>query len=89
MTSTTTPDRSQELRALLGPSELSRYLGVPLGTLANWRYEGRGPAFLRVGPHVRYRSEDVATWVEEQLADNPPVTPPHARTTPRLRAAAR
>jgi excisionase family DNA binding protein len=65
----TTPDRSQEPRNLLGPSEVSRYLGVPLGTLANWRYQGRGPAFLRVGRHVRYRAEDVATWVEEQLAD--------------------
>jgi excisionase family DNA binding protein len=85
----TTPDRSHGLGDLLSPSELSRYLGVPLGTLANWRYKGRGPAFLRVGRHVRYRAEDVATWVEEQLADSPPVTPSHACTGPHLRAAAR
>lgn len=89
MTSMTTPGRPKELTALLDPSELSRYLGVPLGTLANWRYKGRGPAFLRVGRHVRYRSEDVASWVEEQLADTPPVTPRHARATSPLRAAAR
>jgi excisionase family DNA binding protein len=89
MTSMAAPDRSQKPRALLSPSEVSRYLGVPLGTLANWRYQGRGPAFLRVGRHVRYRSEDVATWVDEQLADNPPASPPHARATPHLRAAPR
>jgi len=82
-----TPDRAQEPRALLSPPEVSRYLGLPLGTLANWRYQGRGPAYLRVGRHVRYRAEDVATWVEEQLADNSPVMPSHARTAPQLRAA--
>ena len=71
MTSTTTP--SQALEALLNPTEVSHYLGVPIGTLANWRYQGCGPAFLRVGRHVRYRSEDLTAWVEAQLVDNPEV----------------
>lgn len=54
---------------LLTPEDVSEYLGVPPGTLANWRYQGRGPAFVRLGRHVRYRAVDVAAWVESQLSD--------------------
>lgn len=57
------------LADLMSPVDVSRYLGVPSGTLANWRYLGRGPAFLRVGRRVRYRTIDVTAWVEAQLAD--------------------
>jgi predicted DNA-binding transcriptional regulator AlpA len=53
--------------ALLSPTDVSRFLGVPCGTLANWRYQGLGPKYLRVGRHVRYRHEDVAAWVESQI----------------------
>ena len=89
MTSTTS---AQELDALLTPAEVSHYLGVPVGTLANWRYQSRGPAFLRVGRHVRYRTEDLAAWVQAQLAENlsrPPDTVGHARSGRHLRSTAR
>ena len=91
MTTTTTTTTTQALDALLNPTEVSHYLGVPIGTLANWRYQGRGPASLRVGRHVRYRLEDLATWVEAQLADNPGVSADIQRHGPssRLRTAAR
>jgi excisionase family DNA binding protein len=52
------------------PADLSEYLGVPTGTLANWRYQRRGPIFVRIGRHVRYRSEDVARWLGSQAADS-------------------
>ena len=58
------------LADLMTPLDVSRYLGVPPGTLANWRYLGRGPAFLRVGRHVRYRDADVTAWVDAQLSDH-------------------
>lgn len=57
------------LGRLLTPAQVSEYLGVPLGTLANWRYLSKGPAFLRVGRHVRYKSADLARWVDCQLRD--------------------
>lgn len=53
--------------ALLTPGQVSEYLGVSAGTLANWRHRGRGPSFLRVGRHVRYRSGDVASWLDSRL----------------------
>ena len=55
--------KQQSLSVLMDPTEVSEYLGVPIGTLANWRYQGRGPAFVRVGRHVRYRAEDVGEWL--------------------------
>jgi helix-turn-helix protein len=64
---TTTATVPHTLADLMSPIDVSRYLGVPPGTLANWRYLGRGPAFLRVGRHVRYRAADVTAWVEDQI----------------------
>ena len=48
------------------PSELSELLGIPTSTLANWRCAGVGPAYFRVGRHVRYRPADVDAWLDGQ-----------------------
>lgn len=42
-------------------------LGVSPRTLANWRTQGIGPAFVRVGSvHSRtlYRVDDLAAWLD-------------------------
>lgn len=52
---------------LMTVQELARYLGVPVGTLYQWRYRREGPAGFRVGRHVRYRRADVQKWIEQQL----------------------
>jgi excisionase family DNA binding protein len=52
---------------LMGPGEVSALLGLPVATLANWRCAGKGPPFLRVGRHVRYRRRDVDTWIDAQV----------------------
>ena len=44
------------------PTELGSYLGVPLGTLADWRYRGVGPRFFKCGKLVRYARAAVAEW---------------------------
>jgi len=61
------------LAPLLTPEQVGAYLDVPLGTLANWRYQGRGPTYLRVGRHVRYRAQDVTEWIDH-LAHHRPVS---------------
>lgn len=65
----TTTSAASDSLVLMTPSDLSEYLGVPTGTLANWRYQGRGPAFVRLGRHVRYRAEDVLDWISGQVSD--------------------
>jgi hypothetical protein len=49
-------------------AEITRIFGVRITvkTLANWRSEGVGPEFMKVGRHVRYRGADVARWAAAQ-----------------------
>jgi excisionase family DNA binding protein len=62
---------------LLHAIDVSLKLGVPRATLANWRSAGKGPPFVKVGRHVRYRPEDVDQWVERQVVEpREDVTPP-------------
>lgn len=49
--------------------EVAGYLGIPEQTLAQWRYLGRGPRFIRVGRYVRYRWTDIANWLEENASE--------------------
>jgi len=53
-------------RQLGKPNEVAEYLGIPPKTLTQWRYNGTGPRFSKVGRHVRYRWNDVEKWLDEQ-----------------------
>ena len=56
--------------SLLTPGEVSELLGgIPEKTLANWRSQRKGPLFIRVGIHVRYRREDLDAWVIQRVGD--------------------
>jgi len=44
--------------------DLARHLQVSPNTVYVWNYKGTGPRAVRVGRHVRYRAEDVETWLE-------------------------
>ena len=48
--------------------DLAEFLGIPVNTLYQWRSKGYGPQGRRIGKYVRYRPEDVETWVEQQGA---------------------
>jgi excisionase family DNA binding protein len=51
---------------LMTVEELGEYLGVPVGTLYQWRVKGYGPRGARVGRFVRFRRVDVEAWVLAQ-----------------------
>ena len=36
---------------------------APCSTMAHWRCEGRGPAFIKVGWRVAYRGSDLDDWL--------------------------
>ena len=40
-------------------------LGRP-STLAHWRSEGRGPAFIKLGSRVAYRGSELNAWLAAQ-----------------------
>jgi excisionase family DNA binding protein len=48
--------------------DVSDYLGVPAGTLYQWRHRGLGPPAVRLGKHLRYQPAAVQAWVAEQVA---------------------
>lgn len=63
------------------PNETARYLGVAMGTLANWRASGKGPPYVRLeGGNVVYLREDLEAYRASQR-----VVPTAAST--RLRSA--
>ncbi|WP_430869263.1 helix-turn-helix transcriptional regulator [Demequina aurantiaca] len=41
-------------------------LGVPEQTLYGWRTQGKGPRGIRLGRHLRYRAQDVESWLDSQ-----------------------
>jgi predicted DNA-binding transcriptional regulator AlpA len=50
---------------LIRPSDIADELGVSVGNLAQMRFLGTGPAYIKVGGKaVRYRRSDVDAWIE-------------------------
>lgn len=55
---------------MLDEEASSKYLGgVPEGTLRQWRYLGKGPAYVKIGRHVRYRRADLDMFIAAQRVD--------------------
>jgi predicted DNA-binding transcriptional regulator AlpA len=51
----------------VGEIQAAHLLGVSRKTLRNWRYQGKGPPYHKLGARVRYRLGEVTQWVREQL----------------------
>lgn len=51
------------LPVLLTPREVADLARVSTKTLSNRRHMGQGPAFVKAGSVVRYRSADVLRWL--------------------------
>ena len=51
-------------QSLISPNEAAQWLGVKPEVLAQWRYRGIGPAFVRFNERsVRYRPTVIREWV--------------------------
>jgi predicted site-specific integrase-resolvase len=48
----------------LSPKEVSEIHGIPEKTLANWRSQGKGPAYYKLAGKVKYACVDIETWIE-------------------------
>lgn len=47
----------------MSPVELANWLGIPVGTLYQWRHRGTGPPALKLGRHLRYRRSETERWL--------------------------
>lgn len=56
--------------ALINEKEAAAQCGLAVRTLQNWRTRGEGPTFYKMGRAVRYSSDEIAQWVEQQRASS-------------------
>lgn len=47
--------------------DAAEYLGLSHHTLNQWRHQGRGPFFVRMGRAIRYRKSDLDSYLEESI----------------------
>jgi predicted DNA-binding transcriptional regulator AlpA len=60
---------AEKTQRLLKSKELAELLGFQESTLRQWRSEGVGPPYLRLGHRVRYSPEVVSAWVAAHQVD--------------------
>lgn len=53
---------------LLTEVEAAAYLNLTRRALQAWRYQGRGPRYVKISARaIRYRPEDLNDWIETRL----------------------
>ena len=52
---------------LITPAQLANRWGVEINTFSQWRWNGKGPRFLKLGKCVKYRIEDITAFEERTL----------------------
>ena len=68
-----------ELRTVtISPADAAERLGCTVESLANRRYRGDPPQFLKVGSRVRYRLSDIAGYLDDVTRFSTSDTGPHA-----------
>jgi predicted site-specific integrase-resolvase len=51
----------------LKTEEAAEFLQVKPATLEQWRWNGKGPKFIKMNRAVRYRKEDLQAFVEARV----------------------
>jgi predicted DNA-binding transcriptional regulator AlpA len=51
---------------LLNEHDVARITGMSVASVRRWRLLRQGPKFLKIGSAVRYRSEDIAAWLNSR-----------------------
>lgn len=63
-------DSTPKQDANLDPAEAADFLVViSRRTLDNWRSQGRGPRYVRVGRRIVYRLSDLREWMAERTVE--------------------
>ena len=60
----TKPNVSRMTPLAVGERDAARLLGVSTRTLFNWRVDGRGPRFVRIGARILYGTDELRRWLD-------------------------
>lgn len=67
---TVTTTASTPVEVIHTPAALGERFGMTTGALAQMRYKGNGPKFIKLGgKQVRYRESDIQDWLEQQTRE--------------------
>lgn len=58
-----------KLPELSSPAQVGELVGKPTTTLAQWRWQGIGPAYVKIGRSIRYPRADVIAWLEKNRVE--------------------
>jgi predicted DNA-binding transcriptional regulator AlpA len=53
-----------QLPTLLNEFDVARVTGLSVASVRRWRLFKQGPKYIKIGASVRYRAEDVRSWLE-------------------------
>ena len=56
-------DARTQIPTLLNEFDVARVTGLSVASVRRWRLFGRGPKYLKLGSAVRYRAEDLQSWL--------------------------
>lgn len=66
----TTAGNTQNPRSpVAGTMQAAEYLGLHARTLDNWRSQGRGPRYIRVGRRIVYRISDLEAYLDDRTVE--------------------
>jgi predicted DNA-binding transcriptional regulator AlpA len=54
------------LDALLNEYSVSQITGMSVATVRRWRLLQQGPRYIKIGAAVRYKPEDLRSWLESR-----------------------
>ncbi|OJW46259.1 MAG: hypothetical protein BGO67_08560 [Alphaproteobacteria bacterium 41-28] len=57
-------------KTFLTPEALAERWNLPLSTLNQWRWHGKGPQFGKMGKRVRYALEDIEQFEDQFVRRN-------------------
>ena len=57
---------NNNLGELLNEHDVARITGLSVASIRRWRVRKQGPRYIKIGAAVRYKSDDVSTWLESR-----------------------
>jgi predicted DNA-binding transcriptional regulator AlpA len=54
---------------LLDVKQAAAFLGTTVNTLADWRTDGIGPPYVKIGYLVKYQCRDLHQWVQSRTVN--------------------